>query len=300
MKRKTNNFWLGILLVTTFIASFEGTLIRVASGDLSVSMMYALRYVIAAIFALPFAIVALKKRQTSIKRMLFLMLITAPFFIEPLTWQYTVATTNASFAAILSLTVPVIFMIVSTLATRDRISRNKIIGFLFAVLGGLVMVLLPNLSNDTAMNFGAVPVILMFIHGIASSIIAIIFRKENERGTPIVAVLAPVYLVWAIIGIAVVLLSGDLDQVKNLTTNNWLVGIYLGAIASILMNAIFTKYYERIGTTAAATMQYFKKFLTIVIPIIVLGEMISWEIALGAVFIIIGVIITSRKYKKRK
>ena len=300
MKRKTNNFWLGILLVTTFIASFEGTLIRVASGDLSVSMMYALRYVIAAIFALPFAIVALKKRQTSIKRMLFLMLITAPFFIEPLTWQYTVATTNASFAAILSLTVPVIFMIVSTLATRDRISRNKIIGFLFAVLGGLVMVLLPNLSNDTAMNFGAVPVILMFIHGTASSIIAIIFRKENERGTPIVAVLAPVYLVWAIIGIAVVLLSGDLDQVKNLTTNNWLVGIYLGAIASILMNAIFTKYYERIGTTAAATMQYFKKFLTIVIPIIVLGEMISWEIALGAVFIIIGVIITSRKYKKRK
>ncbi|MCL2038001.1 DMT family transporter [Candidatus Saccharibacteria bacterium] len=300
MKRKTNNFWLGVFLITILLASFEGTLIRIASNDLSVPMLMALRYVIAAIFALPFAIIALKKHQVTIKRLLFLMLVSAPLIVDPLIWQYVVATTNASFAAILSLTAPITFMIISTIATRDRISSKMIVGFLSAVFGGFIMVLLPNLNSSAALNFGAIPVILMLIQGIVVSVLLIIFRKEHERGTPMVAILAPVYSTWAIISVAMAFLSGDMGQIHSLTTSNWLVGIYLGIVASILMNAVSTQYYERAGTTASATMKYFKKFLTILIPILVLGEMLSWEIALGAAFIIIGVIITSRKHKNKK
>ena len=191
-------------------------------------------------------------------------------------------------------------MIISTLVTRDRFSRNKVMGFLFAVLGGLVMVLLPNLNNNTNMNFGIVPVILMLIHVVCANIVSVIFRKENERGTPILAVFAPIHFVWAIVGATTASISGDIGQIHDLTINNLLFLTYLGIIISVAYNAIFTKYYERAGTTSAATIEYLKKSLTILTPMIILGEMLSWEIALGAAFIVTGVIFTRQSYKSRR
>jgi drug/metabolite transporter (DMT)-like permease len=300
MVKRRNKFYLGMLLIGILLTVPEGTMIRIASYDLSASVMTMLRYVAAAIFALPFVIAAIRKHQITIKRLLFLMLIAVPLVFEPLLWQYVIATTNASFASILNLSGPMVFMIISTFVTKDRISRNQIIGFLLAVLGGMVIVLLPNLNGGAELNFGVIPVILMFIHIILASIVIVLWRKESERGTPVAATIGSFYFAWAIVSTVMVILSGDMDQIQNITMSNWLIIVYLGAITSIMFNVVFTKYYAHVGTTAAATMKYLKRLLSVLVPIIVLGEVLSWEIALGAVLIIVGTIFAQKKLKHKK
>lgn len=293
--KKTHNFWLGLLLVGIVISVPEGTLIRVAGDALSVSMMTTLRYAVAAIFAAPFVVAAFRKHQITGRRLIYMMLLAIPLSLDPLISQYVVATTNASFQAILSLSTPIIFVIISTIVTRDRMARNKIIGFLFAVLGGMVMVALPNLDSGSVVNFGSVPVLLMFVQGVCVSIEAIVWRKENERGTPLVVILGIFYFVWAIIAGVIALLLGETGQVRYLTVGNLAIVVYLGLIASIAYNAVFTGFYRQVGTTNAATMKYFKKALTIIMPIIVLGESLSWEIAFGAFLIVMGTVVAHKK-----
>lgn len=293
--KKSNNFWLGVLLVGIVISVPEGTLIRVVGDSFSVSMMTMLRYTVATIFALPFIISALKKHQVTPKRLLYMMLLAVPLALDPLISQYVIATTNASFQAILSLSTPIVFVIVSTMLTKDRITRNKILGFLLAVLGGTVMVALPNIGSGSVTNFGSVPVILMFVQAICISFEIIIWRKENERGTPLVVILGTFYFVWAVIAGIMALFLGDLGQIQNLTTNNLLIIVYLGVVTSIIYNGFFNSFYRYVGTTSAATMTYFKKAFTIILPIVVLGETLSWQIALGTLLIIMGVIVVHKK-----
>lgn len=52
-------------------------------------------------------------------------------------------------------------------------------------------------------------------------------------------------------------------------------------------------------TTSAATMKYLKKSLTIIMPIVVLGETLSWQIALGTLLIITGAIVVHKKSGNR-
>jgi uncharacterized membrane protein len=47
-------------------------------------------------------------------------------------------------------------------------------------------------------------------------------------------------------------------------------------------------------------MKYFKKSLTILMPIVVLGETLSWQIALGAFLIIVGTVVAHKKSGNRK
>lgn len=257
-----------------------------------------LRYAVAAVFAIPFIAVALRKKQVTIKRLLYIALLAIPLALDPLISQYVVTTTSASFWAILSLTTPIVFVILSTIITKDRISRNKILGFMLAVLGGMVIVALPHFSDGSAKNFGAVPVILMFIEGICISLEIIIYRRENERGTPLVVILGTFYFVWAVIAAIITLLTGKMGQMQHVTSNNLLIIVYLAIVASIIYNTVFTGFYRHIGTTSAATMQYFKKSLTILMPIVVLGETLSWPVALGTFLIIIGVVVVQRKPKR--
>lgn len=297
--KKTNNFWLGILLVGIIISVPEGTLVRVVSGSLGFSMVTMLRYVIAAIFALPFIVVALRKRQVTMKRLLYIALLAIPLALDPFISQYVVATTNASFWAVLSLFTPVVFVMISTIIIRDRISLNKVLGFLFAVLGGMMMVALPHFSNGSATNFGSAPVVLTFIQAICISFEIIIWRRENERGTPMVVILGIFYLVWAVIAAIAVLLRGETGQIHQITPNNLLILVYLGIVASIIYNAVFNGFYRYVGTTSAATMSYLKKALTIIMPTVVLGETLSWQIGLGTLLIITGVIVVNKKPLKK-
>lgn len=293
--KKTNSFWLGILLFGVIISVPEGTLIRVVGDSLSVSMMTTLRYGVAALFAIPFILIALKRGQVTVRRMLYMALLAVPLSLDPLISQYVIATTNASFQAVLSLSTPIVFVIISTILTKDKVTRNKIVGFLFAVLGGTVVVALPYLGSASSVNYGSLPVVLMFVQAICISFEILVWRKENERGAPLVVILGVFYFVWAIIAGIMAVVFGETGQVQNISTTNLLIVIYLGLIASIFYNAVFTGFYRYVGTTSAATMKYLKKALTIIMPIIVLGEAMSWQIALGTFLIIVGVIVVHRK-----
>lgn len=297
--KKSNSLWLGLLLVGTIISVPEGTLTRIASDALSFSMITALRYSVAAVFALPFVLLAIRRHRVTVRRLAIMALPAIPLSLDPLISQYVIVTTNASFQAILSLFTPIVFVILSTMITRDRVSRRKLIGFLLAVLGGMTMVLLPSIISSPGTNFGSLPVILMFVQAICISIEIIVWRRENERGAPLIVILGVYYFVWAIIATATVALLGETIWPQHLSTQNLAIIIYLGVVTSIVYNAVFTGFYRRVGTSDAATMKYLKKALAIVLPIIVLGETLSWQISLGTLLIVAGTIVVHENHKPR-
>lgn len=298
--RKTNSFWLVLLLVGTLISVPEGTLTRIIGDTFSASVITMLRYVLAAVFAAPFVVLALRKHQVTARRLLLMALVAIPLSLDPLISQYVIVTTSASFQTILSLFTPIMFVIISTIATKDNISRHQIVGLFFAILGGMLMVALPNLTSATTNNYGHVPVILMFVQAICVSIQIIYWRKQNERGTPLIVILGTFYFVWAIISAILAAALGEIDQVQRVTTGSIAILAYLGLVTSIIYNVVFTDFYRYIGTTSAATMKYLKRGLAVILPMVVLGETISWPIAVGTLFIVIGVVIVHAKSQHPK
>lgn len=297
--RRTKNYWLGVLLFGIIISVPEGTLIRMASRSLDASVITMLRYTVAGLIGLPFVVIAYRKKQITAKHIGYMMLLAIPLSVDPLVTQYVIATTSASFFAVLSLLTPVVFVIISALVTKDQLRRDQIIGFLLAVLGGMVMVALPY-GGEAVVSYGLAPFILMLIQAICVSLAAIYWRHENQRGTPMIAILGIFYFVWALVATIGVVVSGKVAQLGHITYGNVLTVIYLGLIASIVYNTIFTGFYRRVGTTTAATMKYFKESLTVIVPILVLGEVISWQIALGALLIALGSVVVHKKHPGQK
>jgi drug/metabolite transporter (DMT)-like permease len=192
----------------------------------------------------------------------------------------------------------------SLFLTRDSLERRAVIGLLFAILGGSIVILASTSPGQALAAVGFLPVIIILIHMLLEGGWQIFLRKQNEKAIPLVAILGISYSVYAVIGMAALLIiRGPLELVTNfasLSIWSWLILLFLGVICSVAFNAIRTIYYERAGTTAVTAVSYFKKMLAIVVPLLILREVLSGEMLIGAGLIMIGVALAHRNKPRRQ
>jgi drug/metabolite transporter (DMT)-like permease len=86
--------------------------------------------------------------------------------------------------------------------------------------------------------------------------------------------------------------------VAALDWKGWLLLAYLAIVASGISRVVNTKAYEHIGTITAASFGYLHYILAMALPILLLGEPLSWEILVGAGFIVVGLVLTQKHHAK--
>jgi drug/metabolite transporter (DMT)-like permease len=203
---------------------------------------------------------------------------------------------EVSFVAILHMFGPIIFTVLSVSIIKDKISKQAKLGLLFAALGGVVILVLPLLlGSGKVVTFGWLPVILSAVAVITTQLDVVFCRKINEGGVPLPVIAGLGLIGIFIVGLAVALLNGGFEALNildNLPLGDWWLLIYIAIIGSVLGSLLPVKVYEKIGTASQAAIDYLYYVLMIILPVLVFGEVLSWEMVVGAILVMAGIVLT--------
>lgn len=296
--------WLFVAVLAMLIILPGSIFLKLVSNEINPYLVTALRYLMVGIVTLPFIIKAFRDHgKLMLEKLPIILIVTlltcasGPFHVA------AIAYSSVSFVEILNLSAPIVFAIVSVLITRDKMSRYATTGLLFAILGGIVIVVLPLLLGSGAVfEYGWQPIVLQGIVIIQAAFVPVYLRKMNEQGLPMTALLGISFIGAFLVSLLLAIMDGGADalsEASSLSVSGWIMIAYLAIVVSIISRVARTKAYMHIGTASHASLEYLYYLLAIVMPLILLGETLSWELVLGAILIIIGIIFT-RKHPTKK
>jgi drug/metabolite transporter (DMT)-like permease len=296
------NMWVVASIMIGLAMVPNGTAVRLLSSTLSASSLAAIRYSIVSIILIAIFIIMYKKHRKVVKKNFLKILLSAiPFSVGGIIYISAIAESSASYVAILLLLTPIIFGIMSAIFTKDKISKNAVIGILFAILGGTAVILLPVLMNSSVGYFGLVPILLIGVYILLHAAFPVVLRRENETGVPIVMVMAIQYTVGTIVCIiwaATTVGGGVFTEMASMSGTDWLLMAYLSVGFCVILRQLSIKAYEKTGTSTSVAVNYFGQVLAVAFPVIMIGETISPELAVGMALIIIGIVITRKHHIK--
>jgi drug/metabolite transporter (DMT)-like permease len=295
--------WLFVYLVMEVLTAVNLTMIRALSPQIGGENIAALRYGLAVIILLPFAIKVWRKHARAIRRNFWkMLLIGIPFaFGAPLinlATQYS----SASFVAILAMLVPVVFAIISVAATHDRVSRSALTGILFAILGGMIVIILPLVLQDNVGWYGWLPLIFIGIYILIEAALPVYLRKSDEAGLPLPVVMITQFALVAVVSLVMSLIMNDgvgelVREVRGLSLSGWGMILYLALIVTVISRWLTTKAQENIGTATSTTIMYLYQVLAVAAPVLILHENLSPEMIAGAGLIIVGIWLTRKHHR---
>lgn len=286
---------LGVLINVLYLPSL--VFMKLIVDDIGPSLMPALRYGLAALVFLPFVVRGVYKHRMVVKKhLLSILLVCSLGAIAPLCYSVALSMCDASFVAVLDMFSPIVFAIISIAVLRDKVTGNALIGLLFAILGGIIIFVLPLfVGTGSVITFGWLPVVLITISIAMPQLSTVFYRKWNEAGLPIMLVVGLGCIAAAIAAIIFTIVSSGPEVfagIGEIKFEVWLMLLYLGVVSSVILRVSDINVYKRIGTATQATLAYLYYVLAVFLPIVLLGEQLSWEMFVGAVFVLIGIIFT--------
>jgi drug/metabolite transporter (DMT)-like permease len=173
---------------------------------------------------------------------------------------------------------------------KERVTGVKLVGALITFAGvfaaiwngeGFASLVNSDYFIGNMLIIGAAP--LWAVYGIGQKLL-------GDRGVSISASLACIFGVAAIVTFPAVLLGFHVHQPVDISVWFWLfVLVILGTVAGYLMMA---KGFEHLDASTAAVVTCTLPILTIIAARIFLAETLSTEVAVGAVLVVVGMVIT--------
>ncbi|MCL1929943.1 DMT family transporter [Candidatus Saccharibacteria bacterium] len=293
------NPWLFVLVFTTVLVAPAGILTKLLCTELEPFVIATLRAFVTAIVLLPVLIKYFKQHKKVLKKKLKWILLFGAL-ATPASPAYiaAISMTEVSFVAIMDLLTPILFVIISTLATKDKLTRNAFIGILFAMLGGSIILLLPMIFNWSGVSgFGLIPVLLIAVYMLVDAGRPVVLRKLNTGGLSLMPILAIFYCQTLIVSSVLALTVHGPESFTAVTTLpswGWAIILFQALFFSVAVSWLNTKAYENLGTATTASINYLYYALAIALPLILLGEKLPLEVIIGGTFVIIGIIFVRR------
>ncbi len=279
----------------------NATVIKLVLGETDPMLWNALRFSLVAMACLPFLLANWHKMFNK-KLRAWTILAALSMTIAVTSFTMALKYSPASYVAILSLAMPIGTILLSTALTNDKITKRALVGIVFAATGAIVIVLLPILIDQTSeVKFYPLATLLMVVDVVFLNLAIVLMRKTNEKRVPLPASIGlSAIMISAVSSIIFFLIDGNSP---TLPTNPyfWIAAAYSGLGVAFVGRLIYILIFEKKGGAFMGSISYFQTFLSILIPIIVLGEKLSiWTIA-GGILVITGVYISEHhKHKHAK
>jgi len=298
--------WIAIIFTTAIWASslIMGKIVFDTLNEMTPIIFVALRYTIACPFLLIIGLQTGKVSNRTINRrtwgLIMLAGITGPFLSQ--TFQYIgLDLTTASDAVLLLNLTPVFSVILASPILNEKITPEKMIGLLLALVGATLIVI--NTASVEAVStfdrfFGNIIIIastaLFAINGIAGKISV---QSTDSVSVTLYSTLTAVPFLW----IAAALFE-DLSILFNMSILSWSIILWVGIINTALA---FILYYEAMNFIEASKLQIALSLIAVwgvLMSVLVLGDLVSLLQILGGTITVIGVVIAqiSRKNKAQQ
>lgn len=205
--------------------------------------------------------------------------------------MYTLAIeqSQASYVSILTMLTPIVMILVSRHYYKETVTHRKLAGITLAMIGALIVVVAPLLLGGYGGElFYPLATVLALAQTLFFAIGFISMRKANEAGVPVltsVGLTAPIGLVLVL---PLFFTFGDTARMP-LNIEFVAATVYSAIGLAVIIRAVTIAAYERIGIVSVAALTYVENLVAIVLPLLLIGEILSIEMVVGAGLILCGV-----------
>lgn len=251
-----------------------------------------LRFFFGGLFLLPLALRDLKRRghRMTLSDWAFAAMVGAIGVVVSMTlFQLSVMRSNPTLAAVLISINPAFTMVFAHFVAGERFTRRK--GIVLAVcLLGLVLV-----ANPWKLASGNTPAGILL--GIGASVSFGLYTALSKRriatiGGP--ALNSFSFLLGSVLELAVLLALGE-PVFKGIGSGSLGILLYVSLVVTGFGYFCFLRAVERAGATAASYAFFIKPVIAALLAFLILGDAITWNIALGIALIVGGFVSFARR-----
>ena len=284
--------WHLIALVPVMIAVPNGMLVKIIGAEIDPAWINVLRFSIIGIVLLPVLIKTIPLMTK--KNMKYAILQGVMYSIAVTGYVFAISLSQASYVSVINLGIPILLMIYSVYLTREKITRNAMVGISIAALGAFAIIGFPLLvGQGFSSDFNPLATILALFN-IAAYPLAIIFsRKATDNGLPITASFGVSALVTLAVSAVVALVFGGAFPLAEIIAQPsiLLMIAYTALAVSLLARILTVLSYKHLGSAVTGGLYYVEGFASILLPILVLGEHMTSEMLAGGILILLGVLV---------
>lgn len=278
-------FWVALLVVLT--AAPNATIIRVAVADADPIYWTFTRSLIIAVLCMPFIIRGFGALRSAVARK-NLLIASISLTVSVISVTFAIYYSQASYASILSLMTPIMFVILSAKLVGDKITRRSIAGVVLAAIGAMVLVVLPIALHNPGVAFYPLATVLGVVNSIGYALGIIHLRKANEAGVQMPVSIGLSALMTTVVTFFAFVVFGDWTRTP-VDGGFWLAVSYSAIVIALIGRAMNVAAYEHIGAATISALGYVQTLIAILIPVAILNEQLSVEMVVGGIVILIGV-----------
>lgn len=287
-------YWLAIGLIAQLLVAPAATVMKIVVDQVDPLLFNSLRGAIVVAIALPFMLIGLQKFTRV--NLVYALAAGICMAIATITIVYALQFSQASYVVILSLLQPIILVILSARMLREKVSFQAAAGITIAAFGAFLAVSLPFvISGELTHEFYPLATALTLINCLFFPLGLVFYRKSHEAGLPMVSIQGVMSAtVFGVSGVGLYATGGSLLAAFTIPAEVWLGIIYSSVVVIFIARMMAMASMERIGASAYSGLVYLENIIAIIIPIIILGEQLSWAIIAGGIFILIGLFLTEK------
>jgi drug/metabolite transporter (DMT)-like permease len=204
---------------------------------------------------------------------------------------------DSSLASILNAATPLFVIIIAHFWLHDEKITGARLGGLLLGFAGVVVLVLQNLKPETMQGdiLGELAVLLATV----SYAVALIFSRKYLRGTKPVVQSTMILVVGAIIMWTLTPITSR-PIVLPSTPLTWIAVIWLGLLGLCIAYLLFFYLNNAWGPTRASLVTYVFPVVGVFLGIIFLNEQPSWNMVIGSLLVIGGIIVVNLKPRARQ
>lgn len=282
------------LIFTVIAAALFGTIgifgKRAGAIDLSVTTLLLSRFLLATVILWAVVYVTSDASRPQSHRVIGLEIglgviygIMSVAYFESLAWL------SAGVAALLLFTYPVQVTLASALVLGERLTLPKAVALLAATAGVILVVV-----GDAVVIAGA-GVVLVGIASICYTVYTMGTRAMLGDVDPLVHV-AYVFLGVTVTVLAYGLTAGSVTVPSG--PDSWLVIAGITFVGTVVPLVLFTEGLARIEASRASILSTSEPLTTVLLGVVLLDEVLTVSVALGALLILVGVVGTSGRAER--
>jgi drug/metabolite transporter (DMT)-like permease len=260
-------------------------LIKIALASIAPITLIAIRVSVAAAFLL--AVMWFQGARLPKGWSTWRMLLTQAFFNSIASWTLLAwgqRYVDSGLAGVLNSTSPVFVFFITSLFTRhEPVPATKLAGALAGTLG-VVLIVGPDALHGIGLQMAGQLAVLAgaFLYACSA-----IYGVRFSSISPTVA--AAGTMLWATACLGPLSLVVDRPWTLSPSTSSVIAAVVLGFLCTGVALVLYFRLVKTIGSMGVASQSYLRAGVSVLLGIFVLGEQITWLIAIGLVAVILGV-----------
>ena len=276
---------LGLLGLLAVLWGSSYLLIKVAVATIPPLTLIAMRVSLAAAFLL--ALVWLRGARLPKGWPTWRMLLIQAFFNSIASWTLLAwgqRYVDSGLAGVLNSSSPIFVFFITFLFTRhEAVTAGRLAGAFTGMFGVALIVgldALHSIGRQTAAQ-------LAILCGALLYALSAIYGKRFSSLTPTVT--AAGTMLWATACLLPLSLIVDRPWTLNPSPSSVIAAILLGLLGTGVALLLYFRLVRTIGSMGVASQSYLRAAVSVMLGIFVLGEQISWSIAIGLLMVTLGV-----------